>query len=701
MTPSPEDAESLKNLGNARKAAGDLEGAAASYRRSLELQPGYTAALYNLGLVLLDLGRPEEAEQSFRRLHGIDPRDPEALFHLAALAADRSRHAEAARLYRDALALTPDNLFLWLGLALSCRQLPGQAEESARCLRKCLEIRPDFADAHYELAVMLHAEGRLVEAEAHYRSAVSAAPGNAAIHCHFGNAMAKAGRLDEAVACYRQTIELDPGFTLAHLNLGSIQGLKGEHDQALRCYEAALKLQPGSAAARGCLLYEKQRICDWSEFDTLCAQQRADASSRTDHEILPFSLLSIPSTAAEQLQCAAHYAKSQSRAVARDRERLRFRHERRATGRLRVGYLSADYREHPVAYLVTELLELHDRGRLEIAGYSYGPDDSSPTRERIRHAFDRFTDVRALSHADAAARIHADGVDILVDLTGYTTFGRPEIAALRPAPVQVNYLGYPGTLGADFFDYIVTDRFITPPGIEAHLSETPVYMPASYQANDRRRVVGPTPPRRELGLPEDAFVFCSFNHTYKILPGVFAAWMRLLQAVPGSVLWLLKSNPWAERNLRVEAQGRGVAPERLVLAPVLPHAQHLGRARAADLFLDTQPYNAHTTASDVLWAGLPVLSCAGNTFASRVAGSLLTSVGLPELVTRSMDEYEALALRLARNPVELAALREKLARNRDSTPLFDTPAFTRHLETAYLRMWENHLAGSPPRPIEL
>jgi len=322
-------------------------------------------------------------------------------------------------------------------------------------------------------------------------------------------------------------------------------------------------------------------------------------------------------------------------------------------------------------------------------------------RARIEQAFDRFVDVGPLSHADAAARIHADRVDILVDLTGYTNLARTEIAALRPAPVQVNFLGYPGTMGADFIDYIITDRFITPPGHEAHYSEQPVYLPGSYQANDRKRSVAGTPPRSELGLPEKSFVFCCFNQMTRILPDVFAAWMRLLKAVPDSVLWLLKSNAWAEQNLRREAQRHGIAPERLVFAPVLPQERHLGRFGAADLFLDTSPYNAHTTASDALWAGLPVLTCAGDTFASRVAGSLLTAVGLPELVTRSMADYEALALRLARNPGELAGLRDKLLRNRSTAPLFDTPAFTRHLEAAYLRMWENYLAGQPPRAIEL
>ena len=693
------DAAALNILGNERRAAGDFEGAAASYRRALELQPDFTNALYNLGLVLIDLKRPQEAERHFRRLHEIDPGDSEAIFQLALLAADRSQPAEAVPLYRDALKLAPGNPGIWLGLALACSGLPGQREEAVRCLRKCLELDPESAEAHGALGGLLLAEGRLEEAIGHYRAGIRSEPGNAMLHCQLGNAMMSSGRPADAITWYEKTLQLDPGLALAHLNLGSVYGLMRAHDRAIACYKAALRIQPDNAAARGNLLYEKQRICDWSEFEELCARQRLDSQRETEQEVLPFNLLSIPSTAAEQLQCARHYGTRQARAVARDRERLAFRHERRPPGgRLRIGYLSADLREHPVASLVAEMFELHDRSRFETLAYSYGPNDNSPMRRRLERAFDRFANIAPLSHADAAARIHAEGVNILVDLTGYTTFGRPEIASLRPAPVQLSYM-FPGTLGADFYDYILTDRYVTPPGGEAYLSEKPVYMPGSYMANDRKRAVGATPSRGELGLPERSFVFCCFNHTYKILPGVFAAWVRLLRAVPDSVLWLLKSNPWAEQNLLREAQRHGVVAGRLVFAPLLPQAQHLGRLRAADLFLDTQPYNAHTTASDALWTGLPVLTCSGDTFASRVAGSLLTAVGLPELVTHSMEAYEERALHLARNPAELAALRDRLARNRDSTPLFDTPAFTRHLEAAYLQMWENHLAGNPPRAI--
>ena len=421
----PANAEFLKSLGNARKAAGDLVGAMASFRRAVMLSPDYTTPIYNLALVLLELGRPEEAEEHFRRILELEPRDAEVLFHLALLAADRSQFAEAAQRYRSALELTPDHPFVWFGLALACRQLPGHREESVQCLRKCLELKPDFADAHHELAVTLQAEGRLDEAEAHYRAALQHAPENAMIHCQLGNALVKGDRAGEAIECYRKAIELDPGLTLAHLNLGSAHGLMGAYDEALRCYEAALKLQPGNAAARGSLLFEMQRVCDWSRFEELSGQQRAAALKKSEQEILPFSLLSIPSTPEEQLQCAKFYAERQALAVARDRERLRFHHERRPAGRLRIGYLSADYREHPVASLIAELFELHDRGRFEIAAYSYGPDDGSPMRARFKGVFDRFVEIGSMSHADAAARIHADRVDILVDLTGYTSLDAP------------------------------------------------------------------------------------------------------------------------------------------------------------------------------------------------------------------------------------------------------------------------------------
>jgi predicted O-linked N-acetylglucosamine transferase (SPINDLY family) len=413
-------------------------------------------------------------------------------------------------------------------------------------------------------------------------------------------------------------------------------------------------------------------------------------------------MMAIPSSSADQLRCAQNWVANRLASIARLRDGLGFRFPRGPKSRLKLGYLSADFHQHATAYLIAELFELHDRTRFEIWAYSYGADDGSALRQRLVRACDRFTDIGSSSYEAAARQIYADGIDVLVDLKGYTRGARTQILALRPAPIQVNYLGFPGTLGADFVDYIITDRFITPPDQEPFFTEQLVYLPDCYQANDRQRPIAEqTPTRRECSLPETGFVFCCFNNTYKITPEVFTIWMRLLQKLPDSVLWLLEANPAVATNLRREAAARGVALERLVFAPRMSLAEHLARHCRADLFLDTLPVTAHTTGSDALWAGLPVLTCAGETFASRVAGSLLTAIGLPELITHSLAEYEARALHLAVHPNELAALRERLAQNRLTAPLFDTPRFTRHLETAYRMMWEIYLKGEPPRQIKI
>jgi predicted O-linked N-acetylglucosamine transferase (SPINDLY family) len=346
---------------------------------------------------------------------------------------------------------------------------------------------------------------------------------------------------------------------------------------------------------------------------------------------------------------------------------------------------------------MSELFECHDRDRFEVFAYSYGPDDKSPMRARLDRAFDRFADIHALSHREAARLIHADKVDILVDLKGYTHHARPAISAYRPAPVQVSYLGYPATMGADFIDYIIVDPFVVPAGQQPFFSERLVHLPGSYQVNDRRReVTSARTSRQDHGLPPEGLVLCSFNNSYKISPVVFDIWMRLLRSVPGSVLWLLETNGLVKGNLRSEAGKRGVDSARLIFAPVVPPAEHLGRHRHADLFLDTLPCNAHTTASDALWAGLPVLTCSGDTFAGRVAGSLLTAIGMPELVTGSLEEYEQAALALARDPQRLVALRQKLEKKRDTSSLFDLPKLTANIEAAYAWMWQTWLSQKKP-----
>jgi protein O-GlcNAc transferase len=703
-----DSAELLKTRGNAQKASGDAEGAIASYRRALDISPGYLPALYNLGLTLHERSRLDEAEGCFRRVIELDPVDAEALFHLGALLHKRSEPQEAAQMYRRALQRTPDNPHLWLALGTALAELPGQSEESIRCqregrrrLEQAIERDPKSPEERNTLGNVLQQEGRLDDAIEQYRASIAFSPGHAAGHNNLGCALAFRGELAEAVECLHEAIRLQPDFADAHFNLANAHSLAGRRDDAVRSFAAAEKLRPDHLSYKSALLFEMQHTCDWSRLRELCDAQRRGTFERSGPPISPFSLLSIPSTPAEQLRCAREYSRQMLAAVAVERERLPLRFDRAPAAKLSIGYLSADFHEHATAYLTAELFELHDRGRFRVVGYSYGVDDGSPMRSRLERAFDRFVDLAAVPHADAAAAIHADGIDILVDLKGYTANSRSEIMALRPAPIQVSYLGYPGSMGADFIDYLVGDRFVTPPEQADGYSEKLVLMPGSYQANDRKRPIADPPSRREAGLPDDAFVFCCFNQAYKILPEVFSSWMRLLRAVPQSVLWLLDWNAWATQNLQREAGNRGIDAGRLILAPKLPLDEHLRRLGAADLFVDTFPYNAHTMASDALWVGLPVVTCAGDTFASRVAGSLLTAIGMPELIAASPVEYEALALRLARAPHELSLLRDKLRRQRASAILFDTPRFARSLEQAYESMWLNYRQGKAPRMIEL
>jgi predicted O-linked N-acetylglucosamine transferase (SPINDLY family) len=369
---------------------------------------------------------------------------------------------------------------------------------------------------------------------------------------------------------------------------------------------------------------------------------------------------------------------------------------RRSRSKIRLGYLSADFRAHAVAYVIADVFEKHDRERFEVIGYSFGPEDGSSMRRRLEKAFDRFVELRDTSFLEAARRIAGDEVDVLVDLTGYTQHARTEILALRPAPIQVNYWGYPGTMGARFMDYILVDDFIVPSAQQPFFTEKLVHLPGCYLPASQREISPRTVSRAEYGLPEKGFVYCCFNNNYKITPEMFDVWMGLLQAVPGSVLWLLEGNREAPPNLRREAEARGMPAERLVFAPRTALPDHLARHRVADLFLDTFPYNAHTTASDALWAGCPLVTLAGETFSSRVAGSLLRAIGLPELITTSLEQYRDTALRLARKGDALAELKSRLEANRAKSRLFDAGQFARHLEKAYSAMCQIHESGKEP-----
>lgn len=580
-----------------------------------------------------------------------------------------------------------------------------QTNEAVTCYSAALKLSPNHPQILLQLGNTYSALGLFAEAVSYFQKATRADPTNAAAHFNLGNALRELGKTGQAAASYYVALELAPSDADIHNNLGNVLRELGQLDEAIACYKAALRLNPALHHAKVHLVHQKQHICDWQGLDENVQEIQKWVLDVPQAQISPFAFLAMPNTTAtEQQKCAQNWLKNRYSKLINNKNII-FTYPNRSKKKLKIGYLSSDFRLHPLAFLITELIELHDRSQFEIYAYSYAIDDKTPERKRLEKAFDHFIDIRPLSLTAAAQRINADEIDILVDLTGFTQTSRSGIAALRPAPIDVNWLGFPGTMGdlngTPLFDYILSDAFITPPEQAAYYSEKLALLPDCYQPNDRKRPIGKTLSRKDCGLPENAFVFCCFNQTFKILPSMFDIWMRLLKAKSNSVLWLLECNPWAKENLCREARLRDIDASRLIFAPRVSIADHLARHTLSDLFLDTLPYNAHTTCSDALWMGLPVITCVGDSFASRVAGSLLKAANLPELITYSLEEYELGALQLANNPNELAAIRHKLAQNKEALPLFDTRRFAQHLEQTYQIMRQTHLTGQPPQPIKL
>ncbi|MDR2875116.1 MAG: tetratricopeptide repeat protein [Methylobacillus sp.] len=581
-------------------------------------------------------------------------------------------------------------------------QLQDRPDLALETFKTALKLAPGHPQVLLQLGNALFALGRFEEAAAQFAASLQADSAQPGAHYNLGNALRESGKPQQAAESYRAALRLDANDADCHNNLGNVLREMGRLDEAIVCYQTALRLNPRLHHARMHLLHQRQHICDWRDWEAQIAEIRRLVRDEPQAAIAPFAFLSLPgATAAEQRLCSVHWVKNRFKSLTPPPERLAALRSRPANARLRVGYLSADFREHPLATLALELVELHDRQGFEIFGYSCGADDKTSTRKRWESAFDRFRDIRPLSLQQTAQAIFDDRVDILVDLTGYTHDSRSGLLALRPAPIQVNWLGFPGTLGAPFADYLLTDRIITPASAAADYSEQLAFLPECYQPNNRTRPDAPTPTRVSCGLPAEGTVFCCFNQNFKITPQAFDSWMKILSKTPQSVLWLLECNVWAKDNLRREAELRGIHPDRLIFAPRVAQAEHIARHRCADLFLDTAPYNAHTSASDALWAGLPLLTLPGETFASRVAASLLQAAGLPELVAHSREEYENTAIDLAANPARLNALRERLIAGRAAAPLFDTPRFTRNLEALYRAMWSRHAQGLPPSSLIL
>jgi predicted O-linked N-acetylglucosamine transferase (SPINDLY family) len=576
----------------------------------------------------------------------------------------------------------------------------GDLDAAVLAWRRALEITPDLAEVAGNLGVALTDLRRYAEAEAAHRRSIALNPAAPDAWYNLGRTLHAAGTKADAVGAYEQALVLDPRHSGALYNLGLLLKELDRLAESIQRHRSVLEIEPRHALAREQLLFELRQACEWRDLQAIERAAQADADRALAEgrpAASPFLLITRSSESALHLRNARLWSAQRLRHTA---PMPPVRRPPRPDGRITVGYLSADFHDHATAHLLGRLFALHDRTRVRVHAYSYGPDDGSMWRRRIVAACDAFVHLEDVDDAEAARRIRADEVDILVDLKGWTEHSRLGICARRPAPVQATYLGFPGTTGAACFDYAIVDSVVAPPGDEAFFSEQLVRLPHAYQVNGSPLpAAAPGLTRAEAGLPETGFVFASFNQPYKIEPALFDAWMRILAHARGSVLWILAANDLSAANLRREAAARGVSPARLIFARRWPKDRHLARLPLADAVLDTRICCGHTSTSDALSVGVPVIGFCGEHFASRVSASCLTAIGAQELITPDLAAYEALALRLARDPPALAALKAKLAANRMTQPLFDTPRFARDLERAYAEMWRLYQAGEAPRPI--
>jgi protein O-GlcNAc transferase len=725
MQPSILQSQQILARAIAAHQAGNIAQAEFLYKMVLQADKKQFEALHMLGLIEAQRGNFAAGLIRIRDALRVRPNAPEALINLGRIQSELGDQAAAVATYKKALAADPRSALGHSNLSILLRQ-QGQNDEALTHCDVAIKISPDYAAAWSNRGNVLFDLKRYDEALKSYDRALGLQPTLSESHLGRGNAFAGMQRYDQALAAYDQALFVKPDYVDACSGRGQVLYQLLRMPEALAAYDRAIAIKPEDAGAwfgrgftlarlpreqeaydayakafalkpdlpyaEGARLSAKMTLCDWSDFEA----ERAHLAAEIRQGALvsdPFRFFAVSSLASDQLKCAELYMADRAPAVQPLWRGERYRHDR-----IRIAYLSPDLRHHAVAYLAAGMFESHDRARFETTALSFGPPTGDDMQSRLRGAFDRFVDVGHQTDHEIAQIVRDLEIDIAVDLSGITENSRPGVLAHRGAPVQVNYLGYAGTMGASYIDYILADQTVIPPEHVAFYSERVVFLPDSFMASDDKRAIATrTPTRDECDLPESGFVFCCFNNAYKITPEVFAVWMNLLRAVDGSVLWLSNLSEGAKANLRRAAEYLGVAAERLIFAPRMADiADHLARQRLMDLFLDTSPYNAHTTANDALWAAVPVVTYLGSTFAGRVAASLVRAVGLPELVAESLTDYEGLALKLAREPDTLGAIKAKLARNRDSFPLFDTARFTRNIEAALTAMWERHQRGEAP-----
>lgn len=695
LSRQPGDAAAWQCLGLAQLLLGEPAAAAGSLRQALVHQTGDPRAWSLLGVACAQSGQHDEAVDCFDRAVALDPAQPQLWHDRGRALFDAGRTPDALDSFERALALDSGHAPAWLSHGLMLREL-GRLPQALQSLRRAQALAPQDVGVLHGLAETLVQAGRDDEALPCCALGVRLQPAHDGLWTTYGNALLSSRHPQQALACYETAVRLQPCHVQAWIGQSRALRELGRSEASLRSLERAAELAPDLLTIVPALMGLYQRMVVWDRLPALWrkALQGLDVNCFADARL---PMLAHPDASGRDLLRGGLAFADATRGHA-----LLPRPApapKPPDARLRIGYLSADFTEHPMAYLMAGVFEAHDRRHFDVVGIDIAsqPPPDSAMRRRLQQSLGPLVELGNLPTERALQRLKALQVDILVDLMGVTRHARIDLLFQRPAPVMVSYLGYPGTSGIAELDYIIGDRWVTPAAAAADFSECIVTLPDSFQANDQARAMAPDAPGRgALDLPEDAFVFCCLNNTYKVLPRMFDIWMRLLARVPGSVLWLVQDSEVASRHLRQQAAARGIAPERLVFAQRAPYPVYLAQYRRADLFLDTLPFNAGTTASDALWAGLPVLTQAGQTFAGRMAASLLDAVGLPELITHSDADYEALALRLATEPALLAGYRERLRAHGPRSALFDTARFTRHLESAYRTLWARQAQGLPP-----
>ena len=674
-------------LGACYKKLDQLEASIKMFETAIAIKPDYAEVHNNLGITHMQLEQLDAAVESFNKAIAINPNFAEAHNNLGIVLVDLGQLDNAVKYYEKAIVIKPNFAEAHNNLGNALKAL-GQFDASIKSYKNALAIKSNFVEAHNNLGIVFKNLGQLVAATACYEKALAINPEFADAYNNLGIIFKELGKLNSAADYYHKALAINPNFAEVHSNLGNVLRNFKRMDEALLSFERGFSLKPQLHFLLGELIHIKGFLCIWDDLPNCLIElkNKINNNEKVAHPSLLLSLIDDP-----ELQRKASEIYINHKHI-KNHDLSKVNHYPRHP-KIRIGYFSADFRNHPVADLTAELYEVHDRNLFEIYAFSFGPDTKDEMNLRIKAGVDHFYDVRTMSHKEVVILARSFEIDIAVDLGGFTQYARPEIFAMSAAPIQLGYIGYLGTMGANYYDYLLADQIMIPEKNQKYYSEKIVYLPC-FQVNDSTQ----SPPstiynRKDIGLPEEGFVFCCFNNTYKITPTTFDSWGRILSKVEGSVLLIYADNKSAQLNLTKEIVLRGIKPSRLIFGKRLPRPEYLARYRVADLFLDTHPYNAGATSSDALRMGLPVLTYAGNSFASRMGASILNAINLPELVTTTPEEYESLAIKLATHPEKFKIIKDKLVSNLSTAPLYDTPVFAQHLESAYKAMYDGYQKG--------